>query len=59
MVVNLPLIPVVWLLSLLPRPTPWWVQAPTAAAAAWFGWWAIVIFFERRARDAGPVTPGI
>jgi hypothetical protein len=57
--VNFPLIPLVMLLSLLPRPTPWWVQAPIATAAAWFCWWAMVIFFERRARDAGPVTLGI
>ena len=32
--------------------------APAGTVAAWFCWWAIIAYFERRARNAGPVTLG-
>jgi hypothetical protein len=56
-VVNLPLIPVAFLIGWLSDlGLPWWILAPAGTAAAWFWWWAIIVFFERRARDTGPVT---
>ena len=56
--VNLPLLPVASLLSWLSESIPWWILAPPGTAAAWFWWWAIIVYFERRARNAGPVTLG-
>jgi len=59
-IVNLPLIPVVVCLAglLSGLDLPWWILVPAGTAAAWFCWWAIIVFFERRARNAGPVTLG-
>ncbi len=55
--VNLPPFPVAFLVGwLFALGLPWWIVLPAATVAAWFCWWAIIVFFERRARDTGPVT---
>jgi hypothetical protein len=56
--VNLPLFPLASLLSWLSESIPWWILAPAGTVAAWSYWWAIIVFFERRARNAGPLTLG-